>query len=57
MGERGASVEDVRAALMDAQSCEAASDDRWRIEGPDLDGDDVEMIVVVEDDVVVVTLF
>ena len=57
MGERGASTEDVREALVNARTCTGPRDDKWRVLGPDLDGDDLELIVAVEDDVIVVTLF
>ncbi len=57
MGERGATVEDVRSALASATSCRAADEGRWKVTGPDLDGDDLDVVAVVEADVVVVTVF
>jgi hypothetical protein len=30
---------------------------RWRVEGEDLDGDELTVVVVIEDGVVVVTLY
>lgn len=55
--ERGAEREDVRAALVSATVCHAEPRGRWRVEGRDRDGDDLTAIVVIEDGVVVVTLF
>jgi hypothetical protein len=30
---------------------------RWKVEGPDLDGDDLTVVVVIEAEVVVITVF
>ena len=57
MRERGVFREDVRNALTTAQSCQAEPDDRWKVPGVDTAGDDLTVIVVLEDGVVVVTLF
>lgn len=47
---------DVRHALVNARSCEP-SGERWRIEGPDVDGDGLTLVCVLEAGVVVVTVF
>lgn len=59
MAERGAQVADVRHALRGGRSCAASADgsDRWVVEGPDLDGDGLRVVVVIEDDCVVITLY
>lgn len=58
MRQRGATFADVRHALEQAHGCRAAEEaGRWRIESMDLDDDELTLIVVLEDDVVVVTLF
>jgi hypothetical protein len=59
MDERGASTDDVCNALLTAK--EAAHDperDRWKVSGgTDLDGDALKVMVAIEADVIVVTLF
>lgn len=48
---------DVRHALVKARDCREQTEGRWKVLGPDLDKDDLTMVVVVEDGVVVITLF
>jgi len=57
--ERGADRGDVRNALMGCTKCTASDDGpgRWKVWGEDLDGDELRVIVVIEADAVVVTLF
>lgn len=55
--ERGATFDDVGHALTNARTCSAGEPDRWRVEGPDLDGDSLTVVVAIEAGVVVVTLF
>ena len=43
-------------ALKHATTC-APSDAKWKVTGPDLDGDDLTAVVVLEADVLVVTVF
>ncbi len=58
MGMRHASYADVREALMTAKSCRQQPDGAWRAEGGhDLDGDELTVVVVIEDGLVVVTFF
>lgn len=56
MAQRGADREDVRRALMTATSC-AASGERWKVSGVDVEGDELTVVCVLEDGVVVVTVF
>lgn len=57
MRERGAKREDVREALVTATICQAQPEERWKVTGLDTAGDALTVIVVIEDGVVVVTLF
>lgn len=59
MAQRGAQAADVRHALRRAESCSASADapDRWVVRGPDLDDDELSVVVVIEDDCVVITLY
>lgn len=57
MRERGASREDVRSALVTARDCSSQPDERWTVVGEDTLGDELTVVVVIEDGVVVVTLF
>ena len=56
MRQRNVLVRDVRSALMGATSCQADRE-KWRITGPDHDGDLLTCVVVLEDGVLVVTVF
>ena len=57
MRERGAQFEDVREALVTASKCTADEDEKWKVTGVDRDGDELTLVVALEDGVVVVTLF
>ncbi|MBI4704199.1 MAG: DUF4258 domain-containing protein [Deltaproteobacteria bacterium] len=57
MDERGATRQDVQAALAGATECRAQPQGRWKITGADRDGDELTVVVVIEDGVVVVTVF
>jgi hypothetical protein len=57
MLERNVQSGDLRSALSSAHDCKADRDGKWRVTGPDLDGDDLTVVVAIEDGVVVVTLF
>lgn len=56
MGERNVTFRDVRHALTNAHSC-SAQGARWRVEGPDWDDDELALVCVLEDGVIVVTVF
>ena len=49
--------DDAFHALENVFSCVALENDRWRVEGPDLEGDALTLIVVVESGVLVITLY
>jgi hypothetical protein len=61
MLERGnLTFEDIRAALVGARSIRSnahRNPGTWRVEGQDLDGDDLTCVVALEGDVVVITVF
>jgi hypothetical protein len=58
MRERGALFGDVVHALTHAVTCTAGdADGKWKVKGPDTDGDDLALVVVLDGDVLVVTLF
>ena len=46
----------VLSALCTARDCESA-ESKWRVVGSDLDGDDLTVIVAIQDWVIVVTVF
>jgi hypothetical protein len=48
---------DVHHALVAARVCASQPGARYKVTGPDFDGDDLDVIVVIEDGVLVVTLF
>jgi ribosomal protein L15E len=49
---------DLHHALCQAQACSWQADTkRWRVTGPDRDGDAVDVVVVLEDGLVVVTVY
>jgi hypothetical protein len=55
--ERGVLFADVRAALTRARGCVEQDHGRWRVVGDDLGGEELTAVVVLEDGVLVVTLF
>ena len=55
--DRDASVEDVFMVLTTAKACHTAPDGRWRLSGLDRLGELLTLIVELQADVVVVTLF
>ena len=57
MRERGVYFEDLRHALANAAVCHTEAKGRWKVPGKDEAGDDLTVIVVLEDGVVVVTLY
>lgn len=57
MRERGATFMDVEHALMHAERCALQENGRWRVEGRDLDGEEMTLIAVIEGGVVVITVF
>jgi hypothetical protein len=57
MDQRGAKRGDVRAALVSATTAVAQARGGWRVDGCDRDGDALTVIVDLEADVIVITLF
>lgn len=58
MPQRGATRADVIAALSGASACRWQSDrNNWKVDGRDLDGDDLTIIVDIQDNLVVVTIY
>jgi hypothetical protein len=59
MSKRGATADDVQNALVSAsRATHQPANDNWRVSGGvDLDGDDLTVVVDIQADVVVVTLF
>jgi hypothetical protein len=57
MRERGVSREDVRNALIETRTCQTSKGDRWKVTGPDLDEDELTVVLVIEGDLVVITVF
>jgi hypothetical protein len=58
MRERRIAAEDLHYALCNATRCDRKTnvDEGWRVFGPDLDGDQLAIVVVFEDGMFVVTL-
>jgi hypothetical protein len=55
--EAGACEEDVVCVLANAHRCRAANvAGRWKLTGPDLEEEDLDVVVVFEDGVVVITV-
>lgn len=56
MYEAKATEEDVREAMINAKSIRPTEKGRWRIKGPDLDGDELEVVIAIEDQLIIVTV-
>lgn len=55
---RGVTANDMHYALVNANSCTWQEDHKtWKVQGIDLDGGDLTLAVVIQDDVLVVTVF
>lgn len=57
MVQRNVKPGDVRVALVSAVSCKGQADGKWKETGPDMDGDALDLVVVLEAGVLVVTVF
>ena len=60
MPKRDISLDNVLCALMNASSCRPEGepgDDKYVAVGPDLDGDRLQVVVVIEGDLFVITAF
>jgi hypothetical protein len=56
MRQRNVLVRDIRSALTAASTC-LPDGEKWRVTGPDYDGDPLTCIVLLDDGVLVVTVF
>jgi hypothetical protein len=57
MGERNVRRGDVISALVNGQSANSQTNNCYRVTGPDLDGDALDVVVAIESGVVVVTVY
>ncbi len=57
MRQRRVQFGDLRSALENARGAIAVAEERWKVNGPDLDGDELTVVVVVEDGLIVVTVY
>jgi len=57
MEDRGLVFRDLRSALVNARQCSALPEERWKVCGPDASGDELTLVVLLEDGVIVVTVF
>jgi len=48
---------DIRSALVSATTCKGQADGKWKVAGPDMDGDTLDLVVFLDDGVLVVTVF
>ena len=58
--ECGASRRHIRCALVHAKSIRASGPGRasdWTVAGPDLDGDDLELALIIEDGLLIITVY
>jgi hypothetical protein len=56
MRRRGVLYADLRCALVRGVTCRP-DDEKWKVTGPDTDGDDLTCVVTIDSGVVVVTVF
>jgi len=57
MQQRNVRMADLRCALTKAFRCCLQNNERWKVDGPDLDGDELTAIVVIEDGLIIVTIY
>ncbi|MCC6555448.1 MAG: DUF4258 domain-containing protein [Polyangiaceae bacterium] len=57
MVQRNVKPGDVRSALVAAVACKGQPDGTWKVAGPDMDGDALDLVVVLEGGVLIVTVF
>lgn len=55
--QRRVRIDEIVAALTLAHGCRREDSEKWRAQGRDRDGDLLEMVDVIEDGLLVVTLF
>lgn len=57
MVQRNVSMRDIRSALARATGVLPQKNGSWKVDGPDVDGDDLTVVVAIEDGLIVVTVF
>ena len=57
MEQRRTRFQELRSILMKAPACSSLPSERWRVHGMDVDGDTLEVIVVIQDGLIIITLF
>jgi hypothetical protein len=57
MTDRSVSHRDVRHSLSNCEKCTKQEEYKWKCVGPDLEDDELTVVVVIEDDLLVVTVF
>jgi hypothetical protein len=57
MAERNVYRADVVDALREASRCVASGADKWKVTGPDMDGDDLDVGVAIRQKLLVVTVY
>ena len=57
MVQRNVKPGDVRSALVSAVACKGQADRTWKVAGPDMDGDHLDLVAVLDDGILVVTVF
>ena len=57
MNVRNVTEQDVRSALVNASGCSPAECERWKVTGPDLYGDELTLVVVLDAGLLIVTVF
>jgi hypothetical protein len=57
MRTRSVQYGDLRHALVNASAASRSADERWRVKGPDLDGEELSIVRVIEDGIIVATVF
>ena len=58
--ECGATPGDIRCALVNAKSIRASGAGRasgWTVGGPDLDGDDLQLALLIQDGLLIITVY
>lgn len=57
MRERSVFEDDIYEAIATAYSCESEENGNWRVTGQDFDGDELILIIAIEGENVIITLF
>lgn len=57
MQERGITPGDVRSALIETHDCQENDDERRKVTGQDLEGNELTVVLVIEGDLVIITVF